>query len=330
MPIDVTVAVLPGVSEASLAVTTFAFSTANRVAKSVLHRAPPFRVTIAAPTGGRVACSGGMSVSAVKLEQAKPAVIIVPGMGAASGAELDALLARADAKKLGGWLQSHARRSIASSCSGVFLLAAAGLLDGHRATTTWWLAPVLAARFPRVTVELSAMVVPDRQRLTAGASMAAIDLMIHLIAAQSSPELASLISRFLVVDERPSQARYVVPSLLAVEAPEVQAAERWVRAHLAEPFTLAELARALGVGLRTLARRFDAATGTTPHAFIRSLRLEAARHLLETTRLSVEEVAARVGFGDPATLRRAFKRVGQTPREVRAGAHPMGSVLERV
>jgi transcriptional regulator GlxA family with amidase domain len=168
-----------------------------------------------------------------------------------------------------------------------------------------------------VRLERDAMVVEDRNRVTAGAALAQLDLMLHLIARAASPALASLVARYLVVDERPSQARYIVPSHLARSSNEVTAAERWVREHLSRPFGIPELARAVGTSPRTLARRIAEATGSGPLAFVRRIRVDAARHLLSTTRLSVDAVAARVGWEDSASLRRAFARFGERPTDAR-------------
>ena len=216
-----------------------------------------------------------------------------------------------------GWLERRASGTIAASCTGVFVLAQAGVLDDVSATTTWWLAASLAALFPRVRVDRDAMVVEEHGRVTAGASLAQLDLMLHLIAREAGPALASLVARYLVVDERPSQARYIVPSHLARSSTEVAAAERWVRTHLGEPFGIPELARSVGTSPRTLARRIVEATGSGPLAFVRRIRVDAARHLLATTRLPVDQVAARVGYEDPASLRRAFARLGERPTDSR-------------
>jgi transcriptional regulator GlxA family with amidase domain len=171
--------------------------------------------------------------------------------------------------------------------------------------------------FPGVRVDREAMVVEERGRCTAGASLAQLDLMLHLIAREAGPTLAGLVARYLVVDERPSQARYVVPSFLARSSVEVVAAERWIRRHLARPFAIPELAKGIGTSSRTLARRIGEATGSSPLAFVRRIRVDAARHLLTTTQLSVDEIAARVGYEDPASLRRAFARLGERPTDSR-------------
>jgi transcriptional regulator GlxA family with amidase domain len=120
-----------------------------------------------------------------------------------------------------------------------------------------------------------------------------------------------------VVDERPSQARYIVPSHLARSSSEVSATERWIRRHIGEPIRIPRLARSIGTSPRTLARRIAGATGSGPLAFVRRIRVDAARHLLATTRLPVDEIAARVGYQDPASLRRAFARLGERPTDSR-------------
>lgn len=318
MPLRVVVALLPRMDATSVAVTVQALDTANRLAASALRLPPPFRVEVGSADGMPVACAPGpFVIPTVRLARQQPGLIIVPGTGAATENELGRVLASPSAAALCRWLRRHAARPIAASCTGVFVLAKAGLLDDRVATTTWWLGASLASWFPRVRVDRDAMVVDERDRCTAGASLAQLDLMLHLIARFATPALASLVARYLVVDARPSQARYIVPSHLARSSPEVTAAERWIRGHLAEPFAIPALAAAIGASPRTLARRLAQATGSSPLAFVRRIRVEAARHLLATTRLSVDEIATRVGYGDPATLRRAFARLGERPRDSR-------------
>lgn len=314
----VVIVALPQMNATSVAVTVQALDTANRLAETALHRPRPFHVEVASTDGMPVACAPGpFVIPTVRLARLRPGLIIVPGTGVATDAALGRLLATPAVAAVCRWLARHAAQPIAASCTGVFVLARAGVLDDHAATTTWWLAADLATRFPRVRVDRDAMVVDDRERCTAGASLAQLDLMLHLIARFATPALAALVARYLVVDARPSQARYIVPSHLARSSPEVSAAERWIRAHLGEPFGIPALARAIGTSPRTLARRLAEATGGSPLAFVRRLRVEAARHLLATTRLSVDEIAARVGYDDPATLRRAFARLGERPRDSR-------------
>lgn len=318
MPTSVVVALLPQMNAASVAVTLQALDAANRLAASVLDRQRPFRVTVGSTSGKPVSCGpGSFVVPTVRLAQLRPGIVVVPGTGAETDAAVLEMLSSRAVADLCIWLRRHARRTIAASCTGVFVLAQAGLLDDVSATTTWWLAASLAERFPRVRVDRDAMVVEERGRVTAGASLAQLDLMLHLIAREAGPALAGLVARYLVVDERPSQARYIVPSHLARASAEVTAAERWIRRHIAEPFGIPRLARSIGTSPRTLARRLAEATGSAPLAFVRRIRVDAARHLLVTTQLPVDEVAARVGYEDPASLRRAFATLGERPTDAR-------------
>jgi len=318
MPLHVVVAMLPQMNATSVAVTLQALDAANRLADTVLKRPRPFRVDVGSTDGKPSTCGpGAFTVATRRLSGLSPHLIIVPGTGVTTEPEVRALVSSPAVADLGRWLRRHRRRTIAASCTGVFILAEAGLLDGHTATTTWWLSTTLASLYPQIHVARDAMIIDERGRCTGGASLAQLDLMLHLIARQAGPVLAGLVARYLIVDERPSQARYIVPSYLARTSTEVIAAERWIRKHLGEAFAIPTLARAIGTSPRTLSRRIIEATGANPLAFIRRIRVDAARHLLTTTRLSVDDIAARVGYQDPASLRRAFARIGERPTDSR-------------
>lgn len=323
MPTHVVVATLPQMNATSVAVTLQALDAANRLAETALGLPPPFRVEVGSTDGGPIACEpGSFVVPTVRLSGLRPNLVVLPGIGAATEAAVLEMLSSPAVADLCRWLRRHSGRTIAASCTGVFVLGKAGLLDDLSATTTWWLSASLASLFPRVRVDRDAMVVDEGGRCTAGASLAQLDLMLHLVAREAGPALAGLVARYLVVDERPSQARYIVPSYLAQSSVEVTAAERWIRRHLSRPFGIPELARSIGLSPRTLARRIVEATGSGPLAFVRRIRVDAARHLLTTTRLSVEVIAARVGYEDPASLRRAFARLGERPTDSRKVRRP--------
>ena len=318
MPTHVVVAALPQMNATSIAVTLQALDAANRLAENVLRLPRPFRVEVASTDGKPISCEPGSFVlPTVRLGRLRPSLVVIPGIGATTEAEVLRMLSSPNTADLCAWLRRHSKRTLAASCTGVFVLAKAGLLDDLSATTTWWLSSTLASLFPRVRVDRDAMVVEERGRCTAGASLAQLDLMLHLITREAGPALADLVARYLVVDERPSQARYIVPSHLARASTEVTAAERWIRRHLREPFAIPALAKSIGASPRTLARRIIEATGSGPLAFVRRIRVDAARHLLATTQLSVDEIAARVGYADPASLRRAFARLGERPTDSR-------------
>ena len=151
------------------------------------------------------------------------------------------------------------------------------------------------------------MLVIDRQTLTAGAALAHIDLALALIR-ERSPSLASLVARHLLIDDRPSQAAFAAPGHVAHDDDLVKRFELWIRGHLAEPFALAHVARAVGSSERTLQRRIRAVLGKPPVAFVQDLRLERAVHLLRVTQGSVDEIAGAVGYGDGSTLRTLLRR----------------------
>ncbi|WP_243639856.1 GlxA family transcriptional regulator [Streptacidiphilus pinicola] len=207
--------------------------------------------------------------------------------------------------------------TIASACAGTFLLAEAGILDGLRATTTWWLSPAFRARYPNVTLDHSQMVITCDGVTTAGAAFGHIDLALAIVRA-SSPALADLVARYLVVDERPSQAAYVIPSALAQSDPTVAAFERWAREHLAEPLSVPDAAKAIGVSERTLQRAVQRTVGNSPIRFVQDLRIERASHLLRTTDMSLEVIARKVGYEHPNTLRVLLReRTGKTTTALR-------------
>jgi transcriptional regulator GlxA family with amidase domain len=244
-------------------------------------------------------------------------VLALPGLSATTSLEVDALLARPDVVRGAGVLARAAAKGaiVAASCSATFVLGAAGLLDGHQATTTWWLQPAFARRFPSVVLRADRMVIASGGVFTAGSAFAHADLMLAIMARTRSPSLAHMIGRYLVLDERPSQARYMVMDHLQSSDRVVRALERFVASNLERQVTVDEMARATATSPRTLARRVESALGTTPRRFAQRLRISRALHLLETTRASVDDIAARVGYADAAAFRRVFRReTGETPR----------------
>ncbi|MEU6370073.1 helix-turn-helix domain-containing protein [Streptomyces sp. NPDC046931] len=209
------------------------------------------------------------------------------------------------------------RTPLASACTGTFLLAESGVLDGRRATTSWWLAPYFRKRYPAVTVDDTLMVTESDGVTTAGAAFGHVDLALAIVR-RSSPALADLVARYLVVDERPSQAAYTISSALAQSDPTLAAFERWVRVHLDGPVSIAEGARAVGVSERTLQRTVRRTLGMSPVRFVQDLRVERASHLLRTTDLPVEVIARKVGYEHAHTLRILLReRTGESASALR-------------
>src|SRR5271154_3896152 len=206
---------------------------------------------------------------------------------------------------------------IASACTGTFLLAEAGVLDGHRATTSWWLAPIFRNRYPAVHVDQSRMVIASGNVTTAGAAFGHVDLALSIVR-NASPTLADLVTRYLVIDDRPSQSAYTITSALAQHDPKVAAFERWIREHIAAPISIPDAARRVGVSERTLQRAVNNTLGTSPIRFVQNLRIEHASHLLRTTDQSLEAIARKVGYEHPNTLRVLLRqRTGKTTAALR-------------
>jgi len=209
--------------------------------------------------------------------------------------------------------------SIGASCIGTFLLAEAGLLDHRQATSTWSLAPLFRQRYPHVLLDESRMLVPTDIGVTAGAAMGHLDLALWLVR-KSSPELAALVSRFLLADIRTSQAPYIIPNHLAQADPLIQRFERWARDHLKEGFSLQHAANALATSTRSLQRRCQEVLGKSPLAYFQDLRVERAQSLLHGSGLDLGAIAAEVGYEDGATLRTLLRqRLGRGVRDLRAG-----------
>lgn len=225
--------------------------------------------------------------------------------------------------------RAHARGArFLSICSGSFLLARAGLLAGKRATTHWRYLDALAGQHPDISVERDVLYVEEGNILTSAGSAAGLDCCLHLVRRDFGVAVANKVARSLVVPpmREGGQAQYV-------ERPAPPAADRlsatldWARARLDRPILLEDLADRAGLSLRTLARRFEAATGQSPGEWIVAERVGRARELLEEGNVSVDAAAAAVGLGVDA-LRRHFRaRLGVSPSRYRAsfGAPPRGA-----
>ncbi len=228
--------------------------------------------------------------------------IIVPGIGDRAWPlppePLDALRA---AKARGA--------RIASICTGAFVLAAAGILDGRRAATHWRYAALLAREFPAVEVDPDVLYVDDGDVLTSAGVAAGIDLCLHMVRKDHGAEAANAIARRTVVAAHRDggQAQFVERPLPSADGG-LAATRAWMEERLDEPLTVEAMARHASCSPRSFARRFRAETGTTPLQWLIGRRVDEAQRLLEGTDLPVEQVAARSGFGTAAALRQHFGR----------------------
>ena len=258
-------------------------------------------------TGGiRVQAPHGMGV----LRSA--GTIIVPGWHV-DEAPPEALLRRLRAAHAAG-------ARLVSICSGVFVLAATGLLDGKRATTHWRYAERLAARYPRIQVEANRLYVDEGSILTSAGSAAGIDLCLHIVRRDYGAEVANSVARRLVMPPHRDggQAQFVAEALRDRREEGLAPVLAWAQANLARALRVEDLARRAAMSPRTFARRFVRQNGTTPHQWLMHQRVLAAQRRLEKTAESIDQVAAAVGLESAATLRVHFARaLGISPAAYR-------------
>lgn len=229
---------------------------------------------------------------------------------------------------------AHARGArLASICSGAFVLAATGLLDGRRVATHWRYADALAAARPQVRVDASVLYVEEGRLLTSAGSAAGIDLMLHLVRTDFGADAANAVARRLVVPAHRSggQAQFVERPVPRQRESRLAPLLDRVRAAPQTDWTVAAMAREAAMSERSFLRRFVEATGTSPGRWLADVRVEEAKRLLETTALPVEEVARLAGFGSTATLRLHFGRATALgPRDYRDRfGHPEGRARPR-
>ncbi|MBW8758830.1 MAG: helix-turn-helix domain-containing protein [Burkholderiales bacterium] len=319
---DFTILALSGAYASSVAVTLDILDAAARLAPRAQAPRPTWRVVT--PDGPGVALSSGLRLDADALPlrpRADASTWIVPGLGTENPAAIVERLARNDAQRAVEALRRHADRGgpVAASCSAVFLLQAAGLLAGRRATTSWWLAPELRHLEPACAVDADRMVCEDGGVTTAGAALAQSDLMLHLLRSRFGVALADAVGRVLLIDGRQAQAPFALPAMMANGSELVRRLTRRIEAGLPHPPSVAQLADELAMSPRTLARHVRAATGRGPLALVQGVRLNHARHLIESSRLTIAQVAERVGYEDATALRRLMRKAaGAAPSRFRA------------
>lgn len=210
---------------------------------------------------------------------------------------------------------------VASICTGAFVLAAAGLLDGGRATTHWLFADQLAEEFPAVEVDPSVLFVDNGQILSSAGIAAGLDLCLHLVRRDLGAAVAARTARMIVMAPQRAggQGQFIEYRDPVDDADDLGPTLRWMQGNLDAPLTVTDIAAHAVMSTRSLTRRFRAQTGTTPLRWLLDRRLQRARELLETTGLPMERVAEAVGFGSSATLRHHFTRhIGTTPKTYRA------------
>jgi transcriptional regulator GlxA family with amidase domain len=282
-------------------------STANALRSELNSSVGPWQVSV---VGRRriVRTAAGHRITTVPLDSLAPDLLIVTAFK--EPGEIRDTLARPSQRwAVDRVTEAHASGiALAAACTGTFILAEAGVLDGLRATTSWWLGPVFRRLYPAVHLDISSTLVTSDGITTAGAAFAHIDMALSVVQ-KRSPALADAVARYLLIGTRASQASFAAPTMLARNNPVLVAFEEWVRTHLAGAPRVAEAARAVGVSERTLQRITQASLGLSPLAFINEIRLDEATHLLRTDpALSADTIAARVGFQHGSTLGALFRR----------------------
>jgi transcriptional regulator GlxA family with amidase domain len=311
-PHSVAILVFPGVQLLDVAGPLQVFATAND-----LTQGEPYYAPRAVAQHANVMSSAGLALGAHALPGAGAAVdtLIAAGGAGVYAAARDAALVT--------WLQAQAAdtRRVASVCTGAFLLGAAGLLDGRRATTHWSHCDELAARFPAIHVEADPIFIQDGAIWTSAGVTAGIDLALAMVEQDLGGALALAVARQLVVfRKRPGgQAQYSAALSLQQADRIFGRLHEWITSHLAADLSVAALEGQAGMSERNFTRRYLAATGLTPARAVERLRVEAAREALASTGMPVKRVAASCGFGSEETMRRSFLRLlGITPQDYRA------------
>lgn len=310
----VVVVVYPGALALDITGPIEVFDTASRLLASSGAR---YRIDFVSADAPLVRTSSGVVVEASPLEAGQGPIdtLLVPG-----GWGLDSALQN---RALVSWIGRAATRSrrVASVCGGSFLLAEAGLLDGRRATTHWAYCKTMACRYPDVRVDSEPIFVWDGPYVTSAGVSTGIDMALALVEADHGAALALETARFLVLFLKrhggQSQFSAVLDAQLA-DHPPIRAAQEWIVDNLHHPLPVAEIAQRVNMSLRNFARVFRREVGATPGQYIERTRIARARELLETTDLTLGQVAQRCGFAAPETFFRSFGRtLGLTPKEYR-------------
>ena len=307
-PRRVVIVIFDGLQSLDAAGPLEVFALANYEREQLDPGAPPaYAVETAAATAGPVTAHSGLRLVADRSVRA-----VGPGVDTLIVAGGDVRDVAAD-RSLRRWLVACAPRvrRLASVCTGAYVLAAAGLLDGRRATTHWRATADLARRYPRVTVEPDAIFVRDGRVWTSAGVTAGIDMALAMVAEDLGHALALAVARRMVVFLKRPGGQSQFSGHLAAQTPppgRLRDLPAWIVEHLDADLAVERLAERMAMSPRTFARVFHRETGVTPAKFVERARLDAARRLLEDEALGLDEVAARAGFASGEQMRRAFRR----------------------
>ena len=312
MATQITVIALPQSAATSMMGVIDIFSIANRISKRINDLDEPlFNTRLVSVDGEPVTCGNGYTISVDgRLEDITPEdILFIPAFTLATRSDIDRAVARW--QSVLPWLKLHGNQQslIATSCSGSFLLAEAGLLEGKQATTSWWLTQYFAERYPNVALDKDGICTLSGNVLCGAGTSCYQDVCLAILEKYAGKHFARLTSKYLMADnQRRSQAPYAILSAVTSNDKVVLKAENWIRGNLTKDFRIDEIAAAVAVSPRTLIRRFQSSLGETPQAFTQKLRIEKCKTLLETTQLRFGEIVQRCGYNDESAFRRLFKR----------------------
>jgi transcriptional regulator GlxA family with amidase domain len=322
-PRNVVIVVYPGVQSLDVTGPLEVFAGTHQLIAAEVRDERGYRVTVASLDGKQLTTSSGLGIvpGASLAETPTPidTLIVAGGAGSEDASRDEALLA---------WIEAAAVRTrrVTSVCTGAFVLAAVGLLDGRRATTHWAAAAELAERYPEVDVDPEPIYLRDGPVWTSAGVTAGMDLALALVEEDLDRDAALTIARHLVLFLRRPGNQSQFSATLAAQEPErepLRDVQRHVVEHVSEDLSVETLAARAHMSPRNFARAFRAETGITPGRYVERVRLEAARRALEDTAQPVAAVAAACGFGTAETMRRAFLRaLGVAPAEYRRRYHP--------
>ncbi|SPA43198.1 Transcriptional regulator, AraC family with amidase-like domain [Cupriavidus taiwanensis] len=290
-----------------------------------------FEWQFVSPNGEPIVTSNGLQVATRPIRAGDQfSIVFIPSAHYSGSKAFDRLLARQSVVR--EWLVSQwdAGAYLAANCTGTFVLASTGLLDGRLATTSWWLAEQFSRRFPRVNLQLDPVITEADRLVCAGASASYLLQTIRIIERFAGPVIASQCAKSMLIDVSQTKQTPYLPLLTDKDHGDsvVHRAQHWLQKNMIKDVRMSEMAKDLGVSERTIIRRFQAALSQSPLRYLQSLRIEAARSLLETGDLNVEQIAVSVGYNDTSSFCRLFReKVGLSPGAYRGrfGSEGKGS-----
>lgn len=320
--INIGILVFPGCVGSSAVAPFDVFNIANTVSRfRPVAEHVRFEARWVSVDGATVANRAGLTFPTEVIGKGHYDAVLVPGIDVDKPNQMPAMLDTM-APEQAALRDYHAGGGlIAANCSSTFLLAESGLLEGRRATTSWWMGKEFRARYPTVGLDIEELLVLDGNLLTSGGVTAYIDQALWLVGHFGSEGLRQMTAKVLVADShRASQTPYIQAAVVQDEGHAViQRARRWLNQHMDQDWKMDQLAAYANTSERTLLRRFQKALGMSPIQYTQQLRVERAKALLESTRLSLEDITVRCGYVNVSTFSTVFKRWAQiTPREYRS------------